>query len=175
MEFHFANDFVPGDDQKKADKTTGAARRERVMRKVIGGAVLGAILVAVVIAVARPQLTESLFPGLWASHHRKVVRERSTELIRCLCRDDMDGCIRLADPVFVRQQGVDKVKLLFKLMNVIATLGKIQETDVRVDDVTLGPENKTAEVPISIQIRGEWKVQKPLKWVRSDGQWYVAF
>jgi len=145
------------------------------MKKGIVWLLLGVMLAIGGIVLFKPNLTEDWVPGLWANHHKKILRERSMELLRCLCRDDMDGCIRLTDPAFVRQNGAEQVKIRFKLMSVVVTLGRIQESDVRVEQVILGPGNKTAEVPTSIRIKDEWKVQKPSKWVRSDGQWYVSF
>jgi len=72
------------------------------MKKGIVWLILGVVLAAGAIVLLKPELAEDWFPGLWASRHRKAVNERATELMRCLCRDDMEGCVRLADPVFVR-------------------------------------------------------------------------
>lgn len=145
------------------------------MKKVIIGIVVGVVLVVVAIATLKPELTQDLLPGLWSGRHKNALRARTTTLIGCLCRDDMDGCVGLTDPAFVRQNGNDKTKIRFKILSVVFTLAKIQPGDVRIDDVTLGPDSKTADVTTSIRIKDEWKVQKPTKWVRSDGQWYVTF
>lgn len=60
-------------------------------------------------------------------------------------------------------------------MGGLMKLAKLQESDVRIDQITLGPDSKSAEVTTSLRIKDEWKPQKPSRWGRSDGQWYLTF
>jgi hypothetical protein len=92
-----------------------------------------------------------------------------------VCQDDVESCVKLADPVYVRAQGADKVKFQLKLLAGLFKLGKLTEADVRIDQVVIAQDKKSAEVQFSLQSKGAWKSQKPTKWVLSDGQWYLAF
>ena len=46
---------------------------------------------------------------------------------------------------------------------------------VRIDEVTVADDCKTATVRISLSDKGQWKSLNPSKWVRADGQWYITF
>ncbi len=52
---------------------------------------------------------------------------------------------------------------------------KMLDTDVRIDQVVIAQDQKSAEVQFSLQSKGQWKAQKPSRWVLSDGQWYLVF
>ncbi len=96
-------------------------------------------------------------------------------MVGYLCQDDVDSCVTLADPLYVRAQGMDKVKFQLKILAGLIKLGKLTEADVRIDEVVVANDRKSAEVRFSLRSKGEWKSQKPSRWVLSDGQWYLAF
>ncbi len=116
-----------------------------------------------------------LLPGCGGPNHEPVVRSRFQEFARSVCQDDVESCVKLADPVYMRAQGADKVKLQLKLLTGLFKLGKVTEADVRIDQIVIAQDQKSAEVQFSLQSKGQWKAQKPSRWVLSDGQWYLAF
>ncbi len=109
------------------------------------------------------------------ANHEEDIRQRAQQLINCLCADDMEGCISLTDPLYVRAQGSQKVKFAFKVFSIIVHLGKLGPEDVRVDQVVVGENKKTAEVQMSARKGEEWQPLPPSKWVRVDKQWYISF
>lgn len=92
-----------------------------------------------------------------------------------VCQDDAESCLKFADPVYVRAQGAEKVKFQLKLLTGLFKLGKVTEADVRIDQIVVAENQQSAEIQFSLQSKGEWKSQKPSRWVLSDGQWYLAF
>jgi len=107
--------------------------------------------------------------------HEKAIRQRAQELIGFMCADDVEGCVRLTDPLFVRAQGTEGVKLRFKLLNAIVKLGKLGPDKVRIDQVAVAQDAKSAQVTISVLADKQWKSLQPTRWVLSDGKWYLAF
>ena len=104
------------------------------------------------------------------------VRQRTLELIGYMAADDVNGCIRLTDPVFVRAQGTEGVRVRFKILNAIVKLGKLTPDKVRIDAIKIADDRKSAEVTMSfLSNTNEWKAIQPMKWIFSDGQWYLAF
>lgn len=109
------------------------------------------------------------------ANHEADIRQRAQQLINCLCADDMDGCVSLTDPLYVRAQGSQKVKFAFKIFNLVIRVGKLGPEDVRIDQVVVGDDKKTAEVQMSARKGEEWQPLPPSKWVRVDKQWYISF
>ena len=81
----------------------------------------------------------------------------------------------MTDPVFVRQQGENLVKGRFKLMSFLVKVGNVKPEDVRIDEINLGSDSKSAQVKVSIRTDGRWKTLDPYRWVRVDGKWYITF
>jgi copper chaperone CopZ len=104
---------------------------------------------------------------------KPTIQARFQEFAGVVCRDDVESCVKIVDPVFVRAQGSDKVKGQLKLLTGLFKLGKVTEADVRVDQVIVAEDRKSAEVQFSLQSKGVWESQKPTRWVLSDGQWYL--
>jgi len=104
---------------------------------------------------------------------KPTIQARFQEFAGVVCRDDVESCVKIVDPVFVRAQGSEKVKGQLKLLTGLFKLGKVTEADVRVDQVIVAEDRKSAEVQFSLQSKGVWKSQKPTRWVLSDGQWYL--
>jgi hypothetical protein len=105
-----------------------------------------------------------------------AVRQRTQELIGYMAGDDLDGCIRLTDPVFVRAQGTEGVRVRFKILNALVKLGKLTPDKIRVDSIKVADDHKSAEVAMSfLSNSNDWKPLQPMKWIFTDGQWYVAF
>ncbi|MBC8873230.1 MAG: hypothetical protein H8E44_27665 [Planctomycetes bacterium] len=109
------------------------------------------------------------------ANHEADIRQRAQQLIGYLCADDMDGCVSLTDPLYVRAQGSQKVKFAFKIFNLVIRIGKLGPEDVRIDQVVLGEGNKTAEVHMSARKGEDWQPLEPSNWVRVDNQWYISF
>jgi len=109
------------------------------------------------------------------ANHEADIRQRAQQLIDCLCADDMDGCVSLTDPLYVRGQGSDKVKIRFKIMFALTRLGQLNTEDIRVDQVVVSEDKKTAEVSLSARKGEEWNSLPPSNWVRVDNQWYISF
>lgn len=142
------------------------------MKKILW-LVAGALIALGAVIVLKPQLLEGVLPGLWAGKHKNAVRARATELIRYLAADDLDTCVQYVDPVFVREHGARAVKLRFGVAWFIAKAGKVTAADVEIGEIRLNADNTEAEVDCRIRVKGEWKAQKPGRWVRVNGQWYT--
>lgn len=141
------------------------------MKKVIAVVVALAVIVGAVVIV-KPDLLESVFPGLFVEKHKDTIRRRATELITCLAQDNFDRCVDYIEPAYVRENGAKAVKLGFGIIAVVAKAAKLTPADVQITDIQLTDDNRAAVVQTSLRIKGEWKVQKPGYWVRVDGQWY---
>lgn len=113
------------------------------------------------------------FAGCGANHEAKI-RERVTQLIVFSCANDLEGCVSLTDPIFVRSQGSNAVKARFKILNAIVRLGKLTPEKVRIDKIEVADGSKTAQVTTSFFVNDQWKQNSPSRWVQADGQWYVA-
>lgn len=113
--------------------------------------------------------------GCGGPDHKAAIRVKFEQLTGHVCRDEVDACVPLVDPVYVRGQGEAKVKGQLKILAGVFKLGKITPADVRIEDIVVAKDARSAEVLFSLQSRGEWKSQKPSKWVLADGQWYFGF
>ena len=113
--------------------------------------------------------------GCGKARHESAVRERAQQLIEHLCRGETDVCLAYADPVYVRAQGTNGTKIAFGIMGALLKLGQHTKDTVRIDEVTVADDCKTATVRISLSDKGQWKSLNPSKWVRADGQWYITF
>ena len=114
-----------------------------------------------------------LSSGCAPSDPSPTIRARFQEFGVALVRDDVDSGMKFLDPVFIRAQGGDKLKGQLRILSGLFKLGKMTEADLRVDQVIVAEDRKSAEVRYSLQSNGEWKPQKPSRWVLSDGQWYI--
>lgn len=143
------------------------------MRKIVSLLVVAAFAAGAVVLL-KPGLAESVVPGLFAAKHKKAVRGRAAELVGYLYENELDKCVELTDPAFVRQHGVTNVKLRFGVVYLLAKAGKYTMDDVQLGEVRLSPDNQRAEIDMQLRINGEWQYQKPGKWVRVDDQWYCS-
>ena len=109
------------------------------------------------------------------AYHEADIRQRAQQLINCLCAEDMDGCVSLTDPLYVRAQGSQKVKFAFGIFALVIRVGKLGPEDVRIDQVVVNDDKKTAQVHMSARNGEEWKPLTPSKWVRTENQWYISF
>jgi hypothetical protein len=113
--------------------------------------------------------------GCGKARHESAVRERAQQLIEHLCLGETDACLAYADPIYVRAQGTNGAKFAFGVMGGLLRLGKHTKDTVRIDEVVVADDGKTATVRISLSDKGQWKPINPSKWVRTDGQWYMTF
>ena len=104
-----------------------------------------------------------------------IIRDRAQQLLVCLFKEQYDDCLKFCDPIYVRAQGSEKIKGQLKFLSVIFKIAKITDKDIRIETVNVFQDGKTAEVIPSLQVKNEWKPQKPMKWRFEDGQWYLAF
>ena len=144
------------------------------MTKNILWLLLVAVVVVGAVLVLKPELAESLVPSLWAGKHKAAVRQRATEMVGYLTENNLDGCVALTDPAFVRQHGVNGVKIRFGLLHLAAKAGKLDAAAVQLGEVRLTPDNQRAEIDMSLRMQGEWKAQNPGRWVRVDDRWYYC-
>ena len=107
--------------------------------------------------------------------HEKAIRERVQALSTALCQGDVEACVEFADPVFVRAQGRSNVKGRFGILFFFLKVGKVAESDLRIDNITVESDRKKATVKMSYQSQGEWKSLSPMHWVISEGKWYMTF
>lgn len=143
------------------------------MKNLLIGIVLGILLLIVAVVWLVPPLTYDSMPFLWTSHHKKQINERAKELLDSLGKDDTDGAIRLTDPNVVMQHGVGWVGVHHKVLaGFVRLAGK---DNIRIDDVILSSDSKTADVKISRRQGSDWKSLDPSKWVRVHGKWYVTY
>ena len=147
------------------------------MRRLLGFIVVVVILVGCGVAaiiVTKPAFAEAWFPGVFAEHHRELVRERFTLLAGHIVRGEGEQCTQFAEPEYVRLKGTEITKLVFAPYLFWAKVGRLTEADVRIDKINLGPDRRTAEVEYSLHYGNAWHAQKqPMKWVRAGGQWYL--
>ena len=113
--------------------------------------------------------------GCGKARHEKAVRERAQRLIGHLCRGETDACLEFADPIYLRAQGTGGAKIAFGIMGGLLKLGKHTEETVRIDEVVLSDDGKTATVRMSLLAEGQWKPLNPSRWVYADGKWYITF
>jgi len=107
-------------------------------------------------------------------NHEAKIRERVTQLAVYSCSNDLDGCVQITDPVFVRSQGVAAVKARYKLLNAFVRLGQLTPDKIRIDSIEVAENGKSAQVGISFMVDDEWRKRDPARWVYHEGQWYVA-
>lgn len=143
------------------------------MKNLIIGVVLGILLILAAIVWLVPPLTYDSLPFLWSGHHKKLIHDRAQELIDALAKDDTEAAIKLTDPNLVMQRGTGIVGVQFKVLGGLVRLAG--KDNIRIDDVALGPDSKTAEVKLSHRRGSDWKAIDPSKWVRVNGKWYVTF
>jgi hypothetical protein len=145
------------------------------MKKYILGGVLALLVGVAAVFLLKPELAFDAAPFLWSSYHKKAITERVTTLVDHLRNNNMQGCIDLTDPAFLRQHGDGGATVHFEILSGLIWLGKLKQEDIRVDEVTLGSDSRSAQVKVSVRTAGQWKVQTPYRWVRVDGKWYITF
>jgi len=112
--------------------------------------------------------------GCAGPDHAAAIRQRFQTVAAHLCKGEVDACVPLVDPLYVRAQGSDAVKFRLGIVATVFKLAKLSPDDVRLDEVKLGADKKTANVIYSLREPGKdvWKQQDPMKWVLSDDVWY---
>jgi hypothetical protein len=145
------------------------------MKKYILGGVLALLVGVAAVLLLKPELAFDAAPFLWSGYHKRAITERVTVLVEHLRNENMEGCVTFTDPALLRQQGEMAVKGRFKLMSLGLWLGRVKPEDVRIDDITLGTDSKSAQVKVSVRTGGQWKVNDTYRWVRFDGKWYITF
>jgi hypothetical protein len=145
------------------------------MKKIILGLILASLLGAVLIFLVKPEWAFDATPFLWSGYHKKVITDRTATLVDHLRHDNMAGCLALTDPGYIRQRGgEDRAKGHFAILGLMRTLN-LQQDDVRVDEIALASDSKSAQVKVSIRKRGKWEPNDTYRWVRVDGNWYITF
>jgi len=145
------------------------------MKKILLGLLLAVLLGSVLVFFVKPEWAFDATPFLWTGYHKKLIAERTKTLVDDLCRKDINGCIALTDPAYVRNRGEDLTRLQFDGMSRVLRLINAGPDDVRIDEITLDPDSKSAQVKVSIRIAGKWEPHKTYRWVRVDGNWYITF
>ena len=119
----------------------------------------------------------TLSTGCSGPNHEAAIRQRFQQAAGHLCRKEVEACVPLVDPLFVRGQGSDAVKFRLGIIAALFNIGGLTESDVRIDKVHVAEDKKSATVDFSLRDKQTdvWKSQQSTKWVLSDGQWYLAF
>ena len=122
-------------------------------------------------------LLTALVAGCSRPDHEGAIRPKFNQAVAHLCSGDVDACLPLVDPLFVRAQGTDAVKIRLGIIATLFKLGQLSEADARIDEIRIGADKKTAEVLFSLRDTGKgvWNAQQPAKWVLHEGQWYWTF
>jgi hypothetical protein len=94
-------------------------------------------------------------------------------LIDALAKDDTEAAIKLADPQVVAHRGTGIVGVQLKVLSGFVRLAG--KDNIRIDEVVLGSDSKTAQVKLSHRTGNTWKPLEPSKWVRFHNLWYVTF
>jgi len=112
--------------------------------------------------------------GCGGPDHKAALQDKFQQLVGHLCQDNLEACTSMVDPVYVRAQGTNGVKVQLKVLIGLMKLGKITPNDVRIDEIVVAEDAKTAEVRFSLQSNGAWQASRPSRWVYSEGQWYLT-
>lgn len=110
---------------------------------------------------------------LQRGRHDAALRQRIDLLVEAICQGNPDACIPLAHPDRIQQYGTEGARIRMGLLSAIVRLGKLRPDQVRVDLISMPHGCRTAEVTLSLQLNGEWKRQKPGRWERIGGDWYM--
>jgi hypothetical protein len=148
---------------------------ETDMKKILLGLFLAVLLLCGLVFLVKPEWALNAAPFLWTGYHKKVIAERTRTLVDDLCREDVPGCLALTDPAYVRKHGENVTRLHFDGMILALKIINAKPEDVRIDDITLDPDAKSAQVKVSVRIAGKWEPNKTYRWVRVDGNWYITF
>jgi hypothetical protein len=117
----------------------------------------------------------ALAAGCGNGDQQDLARQRAKAFVRHLTHNEIDACVQFAAPALAKQEGTGALKARFATMHAALKLEQQAEVDVRIDQVKLSGNHKTAEVRYSVQSGGEWVAQPPLRWVLVDGQWFITF
>jgi hypothetical protein len=142
---------------------------------ILLGLLLAVLLGSVLLFFVKPEWAFDAAPFLWSGHHKKMIAERTKILVDDLCRKDVNGCIALTDPALVRKRGEDLTRLHFEGLIAVLRFINLGPDDVRIDEITLDSDSKSAQVKVSIRIAGKWEPHRTYRWVRVDGNWYFTF
>jgi|GEM_PF-1728798 len=109
------------------------------------------------------------------SKYENEIRQRFAKLSQALVDGNYDACVQFTDPAFVRAKGTEGTKILYKVIGGVVQLANLKTNDIRVDSISFSDDLQSAQVQTSHLVKGEWKPQKPYKWVHVQGQWYISF
>ncbi len=117
---------------------------------------------------------EKWMPALWVEIHERSVHDRAEEFLQCLVDDDLERCVELTDPDFVREQGEFATKTQLGFLMLLADAVEFTTDRVQLGDVELSEDHQTATIDVSAQRKGVSTPATAWKWVRVDGEWYYS-
>lgn len=108
------------------------------------------------------------------SKHEKALQQRYHDLAVRLCQGDFEGCVQFTNPEIVKAKGTEMMAGFYRVIGALVKLGKLTPEDLRIDAISFDEGFNHADMKTSHKLKGGWKSQNPLKWLRLDGQWYLT-
>lgn len=106
--------------------------------------------------------------------HKPLVQARAQQYLTLFFQEDYQGCAKMLSPATIDRIGSEGAVARLKLAAAFVKLGQIGEGDYRIDDIQVGPENKTATVTVSVNVNKDWKALPAQNWVFEQGSWYLT-
>lgn len=145
------------------------------MKKIALGFLLAVVVGAVAVYFLKPELAYDAVPSLFAGSHKKAITQQTNLLVEQLRTEKIDAALDLTDPQFLKDHGRNGAKLHLAPRSIILRVAKIGPEDVRIDDIAVAPDGRSATAKMSLRVAGQWKPIDAVKWVRREGVWYVTF
>ncbi|MFC1586749.1 adenylate/guanylate cyclase domain-containing protein [Planctomycetota bacterium] len=104
---------------------------------------------------------------------REAVAARAREFILSIINEDWPKALAMVDPDFKAKHPQRKIIGMFKMLGGASKLMRLEEDDIRMAEVFLAEDGKTAMVAPKMLIKEEWKEGKPCHLKLLEGKWYI--
>ena len=118
-----------------------------------------------------------VFSGCGPADPDVAIRGRWNQFMEGILSRDPDSSKRVMEPAYITEQGDGAISDRLAGFSKLLRAGKIKKDDLRIDQVTIAEDGKSATVSHSMRTQeGEWLSQAPYgRWVKVGGTWYITW
>ena len=118
-----------------------------------------------------------VFSGCGPADPDVAIRGRWNQFVGGVLANDTASSKRVMEPAYVTEQGDDAITDRLTGLSRLLRAGRIKMQDMRIDQVTVAEDGKSATVNHSMRTKdGEWLSQAPYgHWVKVGNTWYITW
>ena len=118
-----------------------------------------------------------VFSGCGSTDPDVAIRGRWNEFVEGILSRDPDSSKRVMEPAYITEKGDAAISDRLEGFSKLLRAGKIKKEDMRIDQITIAEDGKSATVSHSMRTQeGEWLSQAPYgRWAKVGSTWYITW